>query len=191
VNMRYGPDSIVVFDGYDCDASTKESEHSQRLNRARAVAPDVICSSDTVVIASQQAFLSNQHNKSGFITLLHDFFKDKVEDADMVIVQTALDEAQCHTVTVAADDTDILVLVLLLYHQSDQLQNINLLSQTANKKTGNLPEGNARPLRVSTHCSPAECRDADLHEGSARPLRVSSHCSPEECRDADLHEGSA
>jgi len=76
--------------------------------------------------------------------LLHDFFKDKgfcviqaVGDANTVIVQTALDEAQCHTVTVAADDTDIHM--LLLYHESDQLHDIHLLSQTANNKTGKCP----------------------------------------------------
>ena len=151
VKKRYGRNSIVVFDGYETGPSIKDHEHQRRQKKATALTPDVICSDDTVVSDSQQAFLANQHNKIQFIRLLSERFrKEGVSviqakgDADTDIVSTALHEAHSKTVTVAADDTDIFI--LLLHHHSPQLHDIHLLSQTVNKKSGKCASISIREL---------------------------------------------
>ena len=90
---------------------------------------------------SQTDFLNNEHNKAEFIKLLTKYFRAEgvaviqaEADADTDIVATALREAEFKTVTVAADDTDILV--LLIHHHCSQPNSVYLQSQTVNKKTG-------------------------------------------------------
>ena len=41
VNNRYGPNAVVVFDGYLHGPSCKDHEHSRREGKASKVSPDV------------------------------------------------------------------------------------------------------------------------------------------------------
>jgi hypothetical protein len=86
------------------------------------------------VHSSQQAFLANGNNKSQFIALLSKHLVDDghtvrqaVGDADTDIVQAALEVAALkQVVTVVADDTD--VLVLLVYHFQPSMADIYMSS---------------------------------------------------------------
>jgi len=135
LGVKYGQSAIVVFDGYECAVSTKDHEHKQRLAKARKVAPDITLTLDTPVTDDQQAFLANQKNKVSFIKLLSSCLRMKgfvvIEaeaDADTDIVATALNKAaNQQSVAVAADDTDILV--LLVHHLNDEMHDILFVPQ--------------------------------------------------------------
>ena len=77
----------------------------------------------------KEVFLSCKSNKAKFIVHLAAEFRDKhiivieaPEDADVVIVQTAIETAKTCKTVVVADDTDILV--LLLYHTTSDCSHI-------------------------------------------------------------------
>ena len=73
----------------------------------------------------------NQQNKQRFIELLSQQLqkanisvKHSDDDADLLIVQTALEMGEQHTVTVIGEDTDLLV--LLLHHKASSSQPVFL-----------------------------------------------------------------
>ena len=68
-------------------------------------------------------------------------------DADVDIATAALNEARHTSVTVAAEDTDILV--LLAYHLSDDMNDIIMLSQTTSKQTGQCGSFSIRDIQHS------------------------------------------
>ena len=89
----------------------------------------------------QHEFLANDKNKSQFIDLLRQCLsrdghnvKQSENDADTLIVKSALDSAHSgHVTTVVADDTDLLV--LLLHHfQSTAMADIFLLSEASKRQ---------------------------------------------------------
>lgn len=134
VQSRYGQTAIIVFDGYESGASTKDHEHRRRQNKVNQMSPDVTCGPDIQVTYSQPAFLANQHNKVSFIALLANHLKAEgfnvtqaPGDADTVIAATALKIASNQAVAVAADDTDIII--LLVHHLRDNFHDINFVSQ--------------------------------------------------------------
>lgn len=72
------------------------------------------------VTTTQEKFLSNERNKVRLITLLIKKFgevniivKQAPDDADRLIVQTALEQS-CKTVVIMADDIDVLVILTAL-----------------------------------------------------------------------------
>lgn len=82
----------------------------------------------------------NDYNKKGLVALLTRHFtqagyvvQEAVNDADTLIVQTALQIANKNTVTVVADDTDILVL-LVSHYQSD-MADVFMLSEIARSRS--------------------------------------------------------
>ena len=79
----------------------------------------MIYASDMTMKMKKEAFLSCKSNKAKFIVHLASEFSYKhiivieaPEDADVVIVQTAIETAKTFKTVVVADDTDILVLLL-------------------------------------------------------------------------------
>ena len=73
----------------------------------------------------KELFMSNSHNKQAFINMLceklneHDIrYKNAVDDADLLIAQTAVDCALSSEVIVIGEDTDLLV--LLIHHVNQQ-----------------------------------------------------------------------
>ena len=89
---------------------------------------------------NQQAFLANEKNKSQFIQLLCKYLeanshvtKQSRDDADCMIVKCALQLAtEGNVVTVVAEDTDILV--LLMYHWNMSMADIYLKSEARSQK---------------------------------------------------------
>ena len=117
VEGRYGK-ATVVFDGYTYGPSTKECTHQRRTT---ACAPAVLFDCDMLIPLKKNEFLSNQENKQRFINLLADKLRfagcsvlQAAGDADLLIVQTAVQAALSHNTVLVGDDTDLLV--LMLYH---------------------------------------------------------------------------
>ena len=107
---------IIVFDGYSQESTTKTVTHQKRARGHDSVrvkiAPDLPMKMD------KKSFLSNKSNKQDFINMLSDEMRKRdiatihaEDDADLLIVQTAVNMAMYKTTFVIAEDTDILVLL--------------------------------------------------------------------------------
>ena len=142
ITRRYPSDgTAVVFDGYDEQHSTKDVAHIRR-NLSIRNSPDIHFTEDMIFSSKKDIFLSNQKNKQRFINLLGKQLEEtevKVHhaenDADVLIVQTALTQSATNEVVVIGEDTDLLI--LLLYHAAPEKNNIYLKSeqkQTVMKK---------------------------------------------------------
>ena len=82
--------------------------------------------------------MTNERNKSQFIPLLKDYLEERgfevhqgMNDADTDIVKAALDLALVENVTVVADDTD--VLVLLLHHFKREMNDVFFYSEASRR----------------------------------------------------------
>ena len=136
IQTRYGGSSCIVFDGYVYGPSTKDHEHQRRIRKTCA---DIHLNDSMIAHNNQQVFLSNNKNKNQFVQLLSHYLRQDSQivynstgDADIMIVKCALDfAAQGNEVTVVADDTDILV--LLIYHWKINMATVYFKSET--KKT--------------------------------------------------------
>lgn len=112
---------IVVYDGYSKDLTTKAVTHQKR-GGCKASAR-VKLALDLPLMMEKKVFLSNNSNKQDFINMLSDEMRKRdiatlhaEDDADLLIVQTAVNMAVYKTTFVIAEDTDILVL-LCHYHK--------------------------------------------------------------------------
>ena len=125
-------DVHVIFDGYISGHTTKDQTHLRRNKGQVGVA--VNFTPVMMFQSKRELFLSNPENKQRMITLIVMELRkvgchvvQAEADADLVIVQTALNLAQAtaKSVTVIAEDTDILVLLLChttgeeIYFRSD------------------------------------------------------------------------
>lgn len=104
-----------MFDGYQYGPSTKDSTHQRRTG---AYGPSVNSDGAMVAKLKKGDFLSNKENKQKFINLLEEQLELSgcttihVEgDADLLIVQTAIQSARSVTTVLVGDDTDLLVLL--------------------------------------------------------------------------------
>ena len=110
VHTNYGQHSCIVFDGYEKGPSTKDQ-------RAGKMCAEIQLSESMEALITQKNFL---FNRSQFITLLSYYLKvddqsvhQSAGDADTMIVACAIQYAiQGTKVTVVADDTDVLVLLI-------------------------------------------------------------------------------
>ena len=146
VTRNFGSKVTIVFDGYGNGPCTKDHEHDRRSLKA---APDVVYEDHKPCIFQQEAFLANESNKKSFVQALINSFNEAgyltnqaLNDADTLIVYTALQIAVNEAVTVVANDTD--VLVLLLYHFQDSLADIFMRSDGTKK---NVSSQNIVPVR--------------------------------------------
>lgn len=118
---KYGQ-AIVVFDGYDSERpSTKDMTHQKRAKGKYS--PTVTFSEEMKVTYKKDHFLSNVKNKQRFINMLSRCLQEKncqtihaEEDADALIVQTAIESAKSLNTVLVGDDTDLLI--LLCHHAS-------------------------------------------------------------------------
>ena len=115
VNHRY-PGAIIVLDGYENQLSTKDIAHQRR---SRIAGKEVSFTTDMTLTTKKEEFLSNQVNKSRFLHFLAKYMQERgfvvvqaKENADVPIVQTAIDSSQSSVTVVIGDDTDLLVLLL-------------------------------------------------------------------------------
>lgn len=133
--------TVVVFDGYSQQPSTKDITHIRR-NLSIRNSPDIHFTEDMLFSSKKDIFLSNPNNKQRFIKLLGKRLEEtevKVHhaesDADVMIVQTAITQSATNEVVVIGEDTDLLI--LLLYHADPEKHNVYLKSeqkQTSVKK---------------------------------------------------------
>ena len=109
---------IVVFDGCNAGPGTKDTAHLRRTKGL--IGPKVNFVGSMPLKTKKEHFLSNCENKQRFI----DIFSSKLQehgvkslnaesDADLLIVQTAVDSAANSATTVIGEDTDLLVLLCL------------------------------------------------------------------------------
>ena len=131
VLRHYGSSSVVVFDGYGT-SSIKDQEHQRRAHK---FAPDIILDAANMAHKDQGAFLANDHNKGAFVEFLISALRlsglavhQASDDADTLVVAVALGFASSNqSVSVVANDTD--VLVLLVYHFRSSMSEVFMLSQ--------------------------------------------------------------
>ena len=131
VSKNFGQSAQIVFDGYSAGSSTKEHEHRRRTGKAAKVAPYMQFYLNTLVMMDKQSVLANVSNKEQIVQLLSQQFTQSGfavhqadDDADADIVRVAL-QAACTNiapVAVAADDTDILA--MLLYHWKPTMSDV-------------------------------------------------------------------
>ena len=122
VRGRYG-NAHIVFDGYEGGPSIKDATHRRRAGGR--VGPSVSLTSQTIIQLKKEEFLANKTNKQHFIFLLSDELEKSgckilhaKGDADLLIVQTALESAETSDTVLIGDDTDLLV--LLCYHAATE-----------------------------------------------------------------------
>lgn len=116
VKTKFGQSTVIVFDGYEGGPSTKDSTHERRCKGYRE--PTITFTEDMVCKSPKEHFLSNSANKQRMINLMGRTFEDKgfrvfhsEGDADLLIVQTAIQEAITENTVVVGEDTDLLVLL--------------------------------------------------------------------------------
>lgn len=109
---------IVVFDGYNVGPGTKDTVHLRRTKGL--VGPKVNFVGSMPLKTNKEHFLSNCENKQRFIDMLSSKLQEHgvktlqaESDADLLIVQTAVDSAANSATMVVGKDTDLLVLLCL------------------------------------------------------------------------------
>ena len=118
VIRKYGR-TIVVFDEYSDNPSTKDCAHIRRSGGTIGVT--VHCISSMTLQTKKEEFLSNKHNKQRSIAFLSQGLEQAGceihqtrGETDVLIVQTALTSATKQETVLVGDDTDLLVLII--YH---------------------------------------------------------------------------
>lgn len=121
VTSHYNASAVIVFDGYEGGPSTKDSIHVQRAKSRQCVS--VHFTDSTKLTIKKEDFLSNAKNKQKIVYSLSSALKanghtciNATQDADLLIVKTAVQHAKLQQTCVVGDDTDLLV---LLCHQAE------------------------------------------------------------------------
>lgn len=131
---HYEKNSFIIFDGYpeDDTLTTKSVERSRR--KMKNIGRDVIFQENTKINMKPNQFLSSEKNKSRLIMMISQKlneagFRTKiaVEDADALIVNTAIHEARNDrekSIIIVGQDIDLLVIFYQLAYSSTNLSNI-------------------------------------------------------------------
>ena len=138
VRNKYGK-AVVVFDGYETN-NTKDMTHNRRSKGK--IGATVTFTSDMIVTMPKQQFLANRQNKQRFISMLgEELQKADCEifhaagDADLLIVQRAVQCATTNNTVLVGGNTDLLI--LLCYHA--RLDTHNLFFCPASRKNTKKP----------------------------------------------------
>ena len=118
VQSHYGQ-SIIVFDGYENPESTKRFEQQRRYEKSKC--PEFVFDENMKATVTQEQFLSNDKNKIRLISILKTFFEKAgcavyiaEDDADLLIINKAIQKSSNIQVTVVGEDVDLLVLLIAL-----------------------------------------------------------------------------
>ena len=136
VAKKYG-EAIVVFDGYG-ESSTNDMVHQRRAKGQAGVA--VTFTEDMKLTMN---CLANSTNKQQFINIPGNYLEKKCKvyhtpgDADVLIVQKAVESATLMDTALVGEDTDLLI--LLCYHASLGSHNIYFRPE---------PKKNTKKLKV-------------------------------------------
>ena len=136
VRKKYG-ECYIIFDGYSTSATTKGHEHQRRSTGKTSA--DITIAEENRTHSDQEAFLANDRNKDQLVTLLTKYLRQSgntvvncLKDADTQIASQATDLAsQRRPVTVVADDTD--VILLLIHHMEEHMEDIYFSSEKSKK----------------------------------------------------------
>lgn len=134
VKNNFGNDVIIAFDGYDFNtSSTKSAERLQRSTSASST--DILFTEIMAITVQQDKFFGNINNKTRFIKYLTQslqknniIVKQAEDDADLLIVNTAL-EVSCQQAVIVSEDTDVLVLTIALTPSNKTLYYLKLGKQ--------------------------------------------------------------
>ena len=128
-------DPIVVFDGYLSGPSIKDVTHIRRSHGVTSTSVDF--KATTPFRGKKEKFLTNPENKQRFINMLGSYLANDGctvlhanDDADVLIVKTAIACAEKCNVVVIGEDTDLLV--LLCYYANTNA--CEILFKTGSKK---------------------------------------------------------
>lgn len=120
----------VVFDGYSSESREIGTKSTERLRRStKYTSPPIQFDQTTVIHVSQENFLSNDSNKDRLIQFLQRKLlaagfetEQDFEDADRLIVQTALQQtANYDSVTIIGEDIDLLVLLVAMGNSEEKV----------------------------------------------------------------------
>lgn len=116
ITKKYGKGTVVVFDGYTDEPSTKDTAHLRRT--AGQTGKSVNFVGDMKLNLKKNTFLANTSNKQRFINMLSERLQANeiktihaTGDADVLIVLTAAESALTKPTVVIGEDTDLLVLL--------------------------------------------------------------------------------
>lgn len=130
IQKHFGSSVYVVFDGYNNELLGVKSYERYR-RREKNVAADIDFDENMLVTLTQAQFLSNVCNKQKFVNLLANYLhqfdvevRKADEDADTLIVQTALDlhKRGIEPVAVVGNDVDLLILLTALTPDLDNMR---------------------------------------------------------------------
>ncbi|KAI4476357.1 hypothetical protein M0804_013672 [Polistes exclamans] len=119
LRTHYGLTVTVVFDGYsDSTKSIKAAEQRRRTTKTSS-GSEIIFDEFMTVPENQQQFFTNINNKSRFISMLSNKLtaaniavKQAKNDADVLIIETAIEKCDAtNTTIVVGEDVDLLVLL--------------------------------------------------------------------------------
>jgi len=119
IHKHLGCNVIVVFDGYnDYRKITIAVEQNRQTTKINSSC-DIIFDRFMTVPTNQQQFLANTHNKSRFISILSEklttaniFVKQANNDADVLIIETALEQSNTNKTIVVGEDVDLLIILI-------------------------------------------------------------------------------
>ena len=116
VTQKYGA-AAIILDGYNYDPTTKDATHLRRTGYCVGVI--VQFASGMMIISKKDEFLNSKANKQRFIHYLGDNLEragctvdHAKDDADVLIVLTAVSSARHKYTVLIGDDTYLLVLLL-------------------------------------------------------------------------------
>ncbi|XP_031788953.1 uncharacterized protein LOC116417917 isoform X1 [Nasonia vitripennis] len=119
---HFGRRVTVVFDGYNNEYIGVKS-YERYCRREKNVGADIDISEDKMVTMNQTKFLSNISNKLNFVDLLSKYLEENnihtkisEEDADTVIIRTAIELKDSNESFVSVVGNDIDLLILLITH---------------------------------------------------------------------------
>ena len=137
--------ATIVFDGYSTQQTTKAATRIRR----HGTSVQVNFTGDMILQDTREKFLANPSNKQRFINLLNETlmklgFKihHAKDDADCLIVKTTLDVAASSTTVLIGEDTDLLV--LLLYHVTDNLHGVYFMPSGRKDKLWDIKTARAK-----------------------------------------------
>lgn len=123
VKKYYKSNSFVIFDGYPDEARLQSTKSAERLRRSNIhVSASVLFNESMIATMPQEKFLSNEKNKDRLISMLCEklqtagfIIKQAVEDADTLIINTAIDALKDYdSVVIVGEDVDLLVILTAL-----------------------------------------------------------------------------
>ncbi|KAF0748921.1 Uncharacterized protein FWK35_00020834, partial [Aphis craccivora] len=119
---HFGSNIVVVFDGYINNIINKYNSKNIKAMEQRRRCESLIGSLEVVfndftmtVPTNQQTFLSNRFNKNRLICTLMQKLENSrqaKDDADVLIIKTAIEEAQTKNTIIVGEDVDLLVIFI-------------------------------------------------------------------------------